>query len=94
LDRILIANEDMISLVQERKELFALAAWIQTFPEFKTSLSNSSDVDDNYERLLSSLDSYEAASYVSTMSPHFSVGNSKYFRSHEFLTIYTEMYQK
>ena len=52
----------MNSLVQERKDLFALAAWIQTFPEFNTSLSTVSDADDNFEQLLISLNTPEAAS--------------------------------
>ena len=54
----------MNSLVQERKDLIALAAWIQTFPELKTSLSSGSDADDSFEQLLFSLNSPEFASYV------------------------------
>jgi hypothetical protein len=52
----------MNSLVQERKDLFALAAWIQTFPEFKSVLYSGSDADDNYDQLLTRLNSPEVTS--------------------------------
>lgn len=65
----------MNSLVQERKDLFALAAWIQTFPECKSSLTTG-DADDNFERLLTSLNSPEVASYVTPRHPSILFENS------------------
>jgi glucan biosynthesis protein len=50
---------------QERKELFALAAWLQTFPEFTSSIYiDGNESDEDAERLLSLLDSSDVTLYV------------------------------
>jgi hypothetical protein len=40
----------------ERKDLFALAAWLQTFPEFVSPIYNGNEEDEDFERLLCLLD--------------------------------------
>ena len=52
---------------QEQKDLFALAAWLQTFPEFDVPIYNSgSEGSADAERLVSVLNSTEATQYVHT----------------------------
>jgi hypothetical protein len=54
----------MISYLQECKDLFALAAWMQTFPEFTTSLYTGTEANEDVERILSMLNTSEATAYV------------------------------
>lgn len=50
---------------QEYKEFLALAAWIQTFPEFTSIIYNDeNEEDEDMEHLLSLLGSSEVTLYV------------------------------
>jgi hypothetical protein len=49
---------------QEQKELFALVAWLQTFPEFNIQIYKGSEGPADAERLASVLNSAEATLYV------------------------------
>ena len=49
---------------QEQKELFALAAWLQTFPEFGIQLYTGKEGPSDVEQLTSVLNSTEASLYV------------------------------
>lgn len=51
---------------QEQKEFFALAAWLQTFPEFELRIYNGNEGPGDAERLISVLESVEATQYVPT----------------------------
>jgi len=44
----------------ERRELFALAAWVQTFPEFDVQIYNGGEEQADAERLIAGLDTSEA----------------------------------
>jgi len=46
------------------RELFALAAWIQTFPEFDVQIYNGGEQASDAERLVAALDTSEATKYV------------------------------
>jgi hypothetical protein len=50
----------MNTYIQECKDLLALAAWIQTFPEFTSTLYNGTEANDDVERILSILNTSEA----------------------------------
>jgi len=49
---------------QNSKELFALAAWIQTFPEFDVTVYNGSETPADAERLSQSFSSLTVTRYV------------------------------
>lgn len=53
----------------EHRELFALAAWIQTFPEFDAQIYNGGEELADAERLMAALDTSEATRYVSFGAP-------------------------
>ena len=46
------------------RELFALAAWIQTFPEFDVKIYNGGEDTADAERLIAALDTSDATKYV------------------------------
>lgn len=56
----------MMMMKQEQKELFALAAWLQTFPDFDVPIlcSDESEGPADAERLVSVLHTTEATLYV------------------------------
>jgi hypothetical protein len=50
--------------LHEQKKLFALAAWLETFPEFEVALYNGNETPEDAERLASVLNTTEATLYV------------------------------
>jgi hypothetical protein len=47
---------------QEQHQLWALASWLQTFPEFNVPLHPQNDTSTDADRLISVLQSFEATS--------------------------------